>query len=134
MSKIYYGKKGAGKTVKLLLDAEARVNEGVQPVFITPTRKESERLKKQVRQLNLSYDKMLFLAYKQFKDPAISSSFISSPAPFNFKGKYKVYIDELEYLLKTLLNNADFTATIDTEFFMPEVKREDWDKNYNKGN
>ena len=126
MSKIYYGKRGAGKTVKLLLDAEARVNEGVQPVFITPTRKESERLKRQVRQLNLSYDKMLFLTYKQFKDPAISSSFIS--------GKYKVYIDELEYLLKTLLNNADFTATIGTEFFMPEVKREDWDKNYNKGN
>lgn len=93
MKKIYYGDDGCGKTVRLLRQAEALLDEGLTPVFVYTYHEYKDILTDIANRAAIHVDGAVFMSYSElmknktlFTDPNI-----------------RLMIDDLDAFLKCVL-------------------------------
>ena len=102
---IYCGKRGSGKTVRLLKQAQALLDDGITPVFLDSSKERLENVKNYAERLGLNIDNILFYTLSEFKNNQ----------KLNLSN-YRIFIDELEFVLKDILNiKQGIYGTIDEE-------------------
>ena len=124
---IYCGKRGSGKTVRLLRQVEALIDDGIIPVILSANKDLQQSIKYYAENLRIDTDKIIFLSATDLKTKPDSLRFLRDTQ------NYRVFIDELEYFIADYFNirGTKFYSTIDAEN-VKMLYRGDWDKNYSE--
>ena len=107
------GERGSGKTTQIIKLANISYNLGHKPVVIIP----NLLMERFYREMGLN-DHIAVITPKFYLD---------------YKQQFKnsdIFIDEAEYLLKSIFNYGNLAVITTEKENIKEIKREDWDKDY----
>lgn len=107
------GARGSGKTTQIIKLANTSYDLGHRPVVIVPSLT-MERLYKEMG-LKDTIEVITPRFYLEYKE--------------QFKNR-DIFIDEAEYLLKSIFNCGNLVVITTEKENITEIKREDWDKEY----
>lgn len=101
MGKIYYGGRATGKTVKLLQQADALMDDGITPRFWCRNHEQIDLLKYTAGEFNIDTSKWEFVMYSDISKARCHNSNV-----------YRDFIDELPEFVKSVLGADSFYASL----------------------